>query len=242
MALRLWVLLWVLLAHAGHALSIHGSTTAYGHIFENHIIQLEEETGLSLSIVASGSGRGVKALMSGEADMAMVSGSLTGALAALGISDREQEFYAVFIDNAYLSVGIHPDNQVNKLTKDQLVQVLTGDITHWSELGGEDVPIQVVIEVKGGGDRARIEEELLHGQAITAAKLQALPTSQQVVEFGQHFPQALVISPLSMLQKHSFKVMEDTVSIPHPLFFVTKGLPTPNQRKLIDAAIKKLAH
>ncbi len=44
-----------------------------------------------------------------------------------------------------LAFLIHPDNSVKDITLTQLRQILQGDITNWSEVGGMDMPIKKIV-------------------------------------------------------------------------------------------------
>lgn len=54
----------------------------------------------------------------------------------------------------------HPSNPVRSMTMDQLRAVLTGGITNWSELGGEDAKIQLVLASEGTPNMELIDEKI----------------------------------------------------------------------------------
>ena len=49
-----------------------------------------------------------------------------------------------------VAIIVHPANPVHRATLGTVKEILLGKITNWSELGGADVPIRVVL-VGGGG-------------------------------------------------------------------------------------------
>ena len=57
-------------------LKVQGSTTVARNLILPKQAEIEKASGQTLQIVANGSGRGVLALVSGEADMAMISAPL----------------------------------------------------------------------------------------------------------------------------------------------------------------------
>ena len=59
-----------------------------------------------------------------------------------------------------IAVIVHPDNDVEDLTTDQLKKIYTGEITNWSEVGGADEAIVVVGREAGSGTRGAFEEIL----------------------------------------------------------------------------------
>lgn len=65
----------------------------------------------------------------------------------------------VFISNS----GVTLDN----LTEQQYVDILTGKITNWKEVGGKDEKITIISRSKSSGSRATIEQVVLKGKSIT---------------------------------------------------------------------------
>ena len=59
------------------------------------------------------------------------------------------------------------DNKVDNLTKDQVVGILTGQLTNWKQVGGADLPITLVHRAKSSGSRATIAEVVLQGKEFT---------------------------------------------------------------------------
>ena len=100
-----------------------------------------------------GSSAGIEAVLSGQSDIGNTSRNLTDDEKAEGAVEN-----IVAIDG--IAVVTDPSNTVSDLTKDQLVQIYTGQITNWSDLGGESLPIVVVGREAGSGTRGAFEEIL----------------------------------------------------------------------------------
>lgn len=60
-----------------------------------------------------------------------------------------------------LAVVVNPANPVNALTTDQVRKVFMGEYTNWSQVGGPDVPITVLIVHAGTRDPAYFPENVL---------------------------------------------------------------------------------
>ncbi|HIZ79298.1 MAG TPA: phosphate ABC transporter substrate-binding protein [Candidatus Lachnoclostridium stercorigallinarum] len=101
----------------------------------------------------TGSSAGIEAVLSGQSDIGNSSRNLTDDEKAEGAVEN-----IVAIDG--IAVVTDPSNTVSDLTKDQLVQIYTGQITNWSDLGGESLPIVVVGREAGSGTRGAFEEIL----------------------------------------------------------------------------------
>jgi phosphate transport system substrate-binding protein len=56
---------------------------------------------------------------------------------------------------------VHPENPVRALRLSQLRNILSGKITNWSEVGGKDAPIQLLITTPNDGMRDLLQDSLL---------------------------------------------------------------------------------
>ena len=101
----------------------------------------------------TGSSAGVEAVLSGQSDIGNSSRNLTEDEIAEGAVEN-----IVAIDG--IAVVTDPNNTVADLTRDQLIQIYTGEVTNWSDLGGESLPIVVVGREAGSGTRGAFEEIL----------------------------------------------------------------------------------
>ncbi|MDR3589709.1 MAG: phosphate ABC transporter substrate-binding protein [Negativicutes bacterium] len=107
-------------------------------------------------------------------------GSFTGqnqvASGAVNIGNSDVGLQAELKDKGLVEhklVGIpfvfvtNPDVTVESLTQQQYVDILTGKITNWKEVGGKDQKITIIHRPKSSGSRATIEEVVLKGAAFT---------------------------------------------------------------------------
>ena len=61
----------------------------------------------------------------------------------------------------------NPDVSVDNLTGQQYVDIFTGKVTNWKEVGGKDQKITLIHRAKSSGSRATIAEIVLKGAAFT---------------------------------------------------------------------------
>jgi len=61
----------------------------------------------------------------------------------------------------------NPDVTVDNLTQAQYVDILTGKITNWKDVGGKDQAITIIHRAKSSGSRATIAEVVLKNAAFT---------------------------------------------------------------------------
>ncbi|MBI3315765.1 MAG: phosphate ABC transporter substrate-binding protein, partial [Candidatus Omnitrophica bacterium] len=118
---------------------------------------MKENPEAFVAVTGGGSGTGIAALISGTCDLAMSSRSISPKEAALaaqkGAAPRE---YKVALDG--LAVVVNPKNPVSKLTVEALADIFSGRVTHWKEVGGEDLNIVVLSREVNSGTHVYFKE------------------------------------------------------------------------------------
>ncbi len=100
-----------------------------------------------------GSSAGVEAVLAGTVNIGNASRHLKDTEKSSGAVEN-----IVAIDG--IAVVLDKENIVTNLTKDQLIQIYTGQINNWSKIGGLNQPIVVVGREAGSGTRGAFEELL----------------------------------------------------------------------------------
>lgn len=114
-------------------------------------MELHREVTVNAEFV--GSSAGIEAVLSGTADIGNSSRNLKDEEKAAGAVEN-----IVAIEG--IAVCVDPANTMSNLTKQQLIDIYTGALTNWSQVGGEDLPIVVVGREAGSGTRKSFEELL----------------------------------------------------------------------------------
>ncbi|MBE5868552.1 MAG: phosphate ABC transporter substrate-binding protein [Lachnospiraceae bacterium] len=108
---------------------------------------------VTVSVEFSGSGAGIESVINETCDIGNASRNV-----------KEEEKEKGVVENIVAIDGIaivsDPANPVSDLTKEQLIQIYTGKIVNWKELGGSDTPVVVIGREAGSGTRAAFEELL----------------------------------------------------------------------------------
>lgn len=130
-------------------LSVVGSTS---------VAPLAEElaaayTGATLEIQGVGSTAGVTATIDKSADIGMSSRDLKQ-------EEIDQNVVPTAIAHDGIAVVINPANGVTNLTKEQISKIFKGEIKNWSEVGGTDSEIVVVVREPSSGTRTTFDELL----------------------------------------------------------------------------------
>ena len=111
----------------------------------------EAKSGIEVSYNGSGSGSGIKAAQSGTCDI---------GLSSRALKDDEKEAGLTGTVLAYdgIAVIVNPENPVNDLDLETIAKIYTGEITNWSEIGGNDTEIVLIGREAGSGTRSGFEE------------------------------------------------------------------------------------
>ncbi|SHJ48498.1 phosphate ABC transporter substrate-binding protein [Propionispora hippei] len=107
-------------------------------------------------------------------------GSFTGmnqvAAGSVNIGNSDVDLPAEYKDKGLVDhqVAVAPfvfianqDVTLDNLTKQQYVDILTGKITNWKDVGGKDEKITLIHRAKSSGSRATISDLVLKGAAFT---------------------------------------------------------------------------
>lgn len=111
----------------------------------------EIQPDVTINYSGTGSGAGIEAVMAGNVDI---------GLSSRALKPEEEEKgavgHVVALDG--VAIIVNPANGVEDLSVEQIAQIFTGEITNWSELGGNDEEIAVYGREAGSGTRSAFEE------------------------------------------------------------------------------------
>ncbi len=96
--------------------------------------------------------------------------------------------------------------------------------------------LEVVMVRRGGGVLDSIESALLGGKSISVPNPILVRISSQVVKITEQLPEALGLSQLSIVMNSNTLELKTEHPVEQHLDLVTLGEPTPEMRKVIDAA------
>lgn len=141
---------------------------------------------IRISVTGGGSGTGIAALINNTVDIANASRQIKSdeieSARAGGVEPRE---YVIARDA--IAVIVHPDNPIDRLTINQISAIYSGQITNWSELGGEDRPIvRLSRETNSGTHVYFLETVLRNGDPdstlLFSTDTLLLPSSEGIIK------------------------------------------------------------
>ena len=185
----------------------------------------EEKYGISFTYNPTGSGSGIQAVKEGRCDIGLSSRNLKAEEKADGLSET-------VLANDGIAVIVNPQNTVSDLDVETIAKIYTGEITNWSQVGGNDAEIVVIGREAGSGTRDGFES--ITGTEDACKYRQELTSTGDVITTVSQNPDAIGYASLAAVSD-SVKALsvggvlpsEDTVKdgsyvIQRPFVLVTK--------------------
>ena len=223
----------------GQTFVVQGSTTFTHDVMVPYQKAIEASSGHTLTVITNKTSLGLLALLEKRADFAMISGPLETQITLLKVSNPNLPFEQLHdfkISQTYVAFVINRDNPVHKITNNQVRDILLGKILNWNNLGGPDLLITIVHVREGDGVLTSVENELLDDRPINTPNQINVQTHQQVVRIVEQLPEMLGLAQMGSLSQSNARQLEIDSAIQQHLDLVTLGDPTPEMRKVIDAA------
>ena len=188
---------------------------------------MADNSGVSVTYDPTGSGAGIEAAGNGSADIGLASRALKDEEKAGGLTET-----VVALDG--IAVIVNAGSKVEDLSVEQIAKIFTGEITDWSEVGGDPGAISCIGRESGSGTRDGFESIT---DTKDACKLdQELTSTGGVIEAVAGNPNAIGYASLSAVEgKSTVKaltvggvacteatVLDGSYEIQRPFVLVTK--------------------
>ncbi|PSN76683.1 phosphate ABC transporter substrate-binding protein, partial [filamentous cyanobacterium CCP4] len=188
--------------------------------------------GTEVGVEVTNSDEAIAALVDGDVDLAAIGRPLTE-------EEQAQNLNTVALERAKIAIIIGPDNPFEgNLTFEQFARMFRGEITDWSEVGGEPGPIRFVDRPEDSDTRRSLSQyEVFRGAPFetgatadpvaeddTAAVIQALNDDGISYAIAPHVIDQPAVTIVPMHQ-----TLPDDPRYPYsqPRYFVYSGEPSP---------------
>ena len=211
------------------AAALSGNVAAGGSTSMKNVIAAltegfaEVEPGVTVSYDPTGSGAGI----TGAADKTLDIGLSSRALK----DDEKADVEGTTIALDGIAIIVNNASKVEDLTVDQLKQMFTGEITNWSEVGGDDGEIVLIGREAGSGTRdgfesiVDVKDSCKYAQELTAtgAVISAVEANPLAIGYASL---SAVGDTVKMVTVGGVECSEDTVKdgsyeVQRPFVFVT---------------------
>ena len=216
-------------AASSTAAALSGNVAAGGSTSMKNVIAAltegfaEVEPGVTVSYDPTGSGAGI----TGAADKTLDIGLSSRALK----DDEKADVEGTTIALDGIAIIVNNASKVEDLTVDQLKQMFTGEVTNWSEVGGDDGEIVLIGREAGSGTRdgfesiVDVKDSCKYAQELTAtgAVISAVEANPLAIGYASL---SAVGDTVKMVTVGGVECSEDTVKdgsyeVQRPFVFVT---------------------
>ncbi len=210
----------------------------------------ELHPGVRVDVQTGGSARGVTDTRQGLNDVGMVSRPL---------KDDEKDLFAFAIARDGVSVILHKDNPVSALADARIIDIYTGKITNWKDVGGRDARITVVNKAEGRSTlelfcgHFKLKNSDIKAHSVIGDNEQGIkqvagnPDAIGYVSIGTAEYDAAHGTPIKLLavggvEATSANVANGTFPLARPLNLVTKAPPEGVVKEFLDFAASDEVH
>jgi len=155
------LLLSVAPVFAAGSISIAGSTALLPLALDAARVYQEQNKDVKISVSGGGSGTGIS--------------QVAGKAIDIGDSDILAPAHPELVDNKVAVIGFavvtHPGVTVKNLTKKQLQDIFSGNVSNWKDVGGSDQKIVVINRPRSSGTRAVFVKTIMDGAAVSESGL-----------------------------------------------------------------------
>ncbi len=197
---------------------------------------MADNSGVSISYDATGSGTGIEAAANGTCDIGLASRSLKDEESAKGLVGT-----TVALDG--IAVIVNSGSKVSDLSLEQIAKIFTGEATDWNGVGGDAGQIACIGREAGSGtrdgfesitktaDKCKLSQEL----TSTGAVIEAVKNNKNAIGYASlssvEGKDGIKILSVGGVQCSEATILDGSYVIQRPFLLVTNS-----SKKLSDAA------
>lgn len=205
------------------------------NIFNKIMVPMEKANGVKLVIMSSGPVQAFK-----DMDAGIIDAAVGGVILPDWMAMMEKEGYAIPDKTLYhawsigkdaIKVFTNKDVTVSALSKEQLTAIFTGKTKNWSEVGGPDMPVVVIVGSKIPGTQSVFQKQIMGDAAYTQNAVEGT-TAEDLKARVIATPGAICLGALAQV--------DETINAPaipvieRPIMLITKGAPSAGLQKMLD--------
>ena len=228
---------------------IEGSTTVLPIAQAAAEMFMRQNPDVDITVRGGGSGVGIASFIDKTCDIADSSRAIkTEEVEKAAVNHRDPLAHVVAMDG--IALIVNPANPLTAISKSQVKDIFTGNISNWKELGGNDEKIVVISRDSSSGTFEAFGTLALSGAKVRSdALLQA--SNQAVASVVTRTPGAIgyvglgyISSEVKALTLDGVMPSKETVltnkyAFCRPLYMFTNGEPTGATRDFIDFVTSK---
>lgn len=220
-------------------INIAGSTSVQPLAEELAQAYMAKHRNVKIFVQGGGSGAGIKAAMTGTADIGTSSREL---------KPEEAGLHETIIAKDGIAIVVNKANSIDNLTIEQLQKIYSGEVSNWKEVGGPNQKIVVVNREAGSGTRGAFEELVLDPaklkntsdclvQASTGAVQQTVAITKEAIGYislGSYDSKAVKALTLNNVECTEKNILSKKYKVQRPFLMLTKSAPTGAVKSFLD--------
>ncbi|NWF54941.1 MAG: PstS family phosphate ABC transporter substrate-binding protein [Syntrophaceae bacterium] len=167
---------------ASDMIQVKGSDSEVNLVQRLAEVFMKKNPGVNIAVTGGGSGTGIAALINKKTDIANSSRDMSGKEIEAAKQAGVNPIGVAFATDG-ISVIVHPDNPVKKLTMEQVGKIFKGDIANWKEVGGPDMAVSLYGRQSNSGTYVFFREFVV--KADYSRNKKAMNGNAQIVEAVQ---------------------------------------------------------
>jgi phosphate transport system substrate-binding protein len=199
---------------------------------------------ISIYVDGGGTRTGIESLAEGKIDICTASRNPKPE----EIQEFAKEFGSIGISTLIakdaLSVYLNPKNPIKNLTTEQLREIFTCKVTNWKQIGGNDLPIKIIIRSTNSGTHLYFKEHVLQMEEY-CDKAEIKSTTEEIVREvavqenaigygGIGFNNGIFHAMINNIEPTEENVRDEKYPISRYLMFMTLNTPSGISKKFID--------
>ncbi len=214
-----------------------------------------QSTTVQFQVTGGGSGTGISALLNGTTDICSSSRPIKPTEVSQLKSKYKSKGVEVAVARDGISVYIHKDNPVKKLTVAQLRDIFLGKTTNWKQVGGRDAKIVLYSRENNSGTYEFFKEHVLEKQDFapeaqhmvgTGALVNAVRKDPNAIGYGgvayaEGVKDLMLAKDASSayIEPTEANILKGTYPLSRFLYFYLRERPSGDVKKFIDWVLSK---
>jgi phosphate transport system substrate-binding protein len=207
-----------------------------------------QHSGTTFDIAAEGSTTGIAAIIDGTADIGMSSRRAKSSEVGAAVS-KGKHMKPTIVAYDGLGVIVNASNPIKGLTKKQVEQIFTGDVTDWSAVGGSGGKISIYTRNTSSGTYSDWKELAMKKRDYAGGSQKMAGHEQIAAEVGKN-PNGIGYVGLAYMKAGGIKVVPIDGQMPsqqaviaktwpyaRPTFYYTNGEPSGVAKEFVDFTV-----
>jgi len=198
---------------------------------------MKSHEGVRIYVQGGGSGMGIRSTNQGITDIGMSSKELS--------PEEKKNITEIPIGKEGIVIAVNNQNNISKLSIEQIRNIFNGKITNWNQLGGKSGEIHVITREEGSGTRSAFESIVMDDTKIkTSAIVQS--STEAVKQSVKQDPNAIGFVSFAHMSDDVKSILVNGISpseetiyngeypLQRPFLFLVKGTPNVEVKNFIE--------